>query len=135
MGHEDDEMRAKLSEQMHGMSSAMMDSMAPAMAQVAFLTDESKAYDAYVAALLPIALACDGTTNGGQEHIEAAAVEGAKRLLEARRQIYNIDTAGDRIRSVMPGAANLCNKPILRNSGEDTGHRCTRNGGHDGTCI
>jgi len=105
------------------MMNSMIEAMAPMLAESTLLSDEARAWDNYVCAFLPRA-------NG-----DAEAIGFADKLLDARRQRFNDESFKERMRGMLPSGRGLCNKPILRDSGADTGHRCAQNEGHKGTCF
>jgi hypothetical protein len=112
--------KKELSDSMNGIMAGLMENMAPAMSAISMVQDESKAWDEFVVAALPLV-----NTPGARMSI---AMEMADELIRERRKRFDARTIQDRVRAMMPGAQNQCGKPVASGA-------CPREAGHDGPCV
>jgi hypothetical protein len=122
-------------EAIKAMMGSMVEAMAPMLGGSQLLGDEAKAWDDYVVAYVGAFGANHDASGVTDQAFEAGAVEFANRILDERRKLFNEETFKERMRGMLPSGRGLCNKPILRNDGTDSGHRCTQNDGHGGICF
>lgn len=115
------------------MGNAMAEALAPMMGGMQLLGDEARAWDqhayTFASAMLHVS---KPTTAEERNRLRDLAIEHADKLLDARRQRFSEKAFAERLRASLPSAKGLCNEPILRSDGTDTGARCTRNAGHEG---
>lgn len=119
------EAEESLKKSMESMMNGMIEAMAPMMGGSQLLTDEAKAWDEYVCAFV------QGRRMQTDED-EVDAIEFADNVLAERRKRFNKEMLTEQMRGFLPSGKNLCNKPVLRNDGTDTGTRCARNVDHPG---
>jgi hypothetical protein len=103
---------------------SMMEQMAPMLMGSQMVGDEAKAWDGYVCAVMR-----------DTSLTTATVVNMADALLAERRRRFNKEAFAEQMRGMLPSGRGLCDKPILRNNGDDTGHRCTRNADHLPPCY
>jgi hypothetical protein len=106
--------------QMDSMMASMMEQMAPLLMGGQMLGDEAKAWDLYASSAIR------------DTDDVAVIVDVADRLLAERRKRFNKETFAEQMRGMLPSGRTLCDQPVLKNDGTDTGTRCTRNAGHEG---
>ena len=120
----------RMKKQFDSMMGSMMDAMAPMLMGTQFMGDEAKAWDQYYCAYLSTMRAKEGESL--PDNAEQFAIDSANRMLSMRRKLFNKELMDEQLRGMLPSGRGLCNEPILRDNGEDTGMRCTRNAGHEG---
>jgi hypothetical protein len=120
---------------MKNMMSSMVEALAPMLGGAQILGDEAKAWDEYVVAYVKTFGANADASGVTDAAFEADAANFANRLLDQRRKLFNEEAFKERMRGMLPSGRGLCNKPILRDDGTDSGHRCTQNDGHNGICF
>lgn len=125
--------------QMDSMMASMMEQMAPLLMGGQMLGDEAKAWDQYVCGALKGAFdryAVAVNASVGFSHdvgvLCTIAIGAADSLLVERRKRFNKDVFAEQMRGMLPSGRTLCDQPVLRNDGTDTGTRCTRNADHEG---
>jgi hypothetical protein len=127
------QLKKQADESIAQMSNSLMEAMGPMLGGMALLQDEAKAWDQHACAFVSALNLAHGEAL--PENTEKLAVTYADSMLAARRERFNEEQLKERMRGILPSGRGLCNKAILHNDGNDSGHRCARNDGHEGICF
>jgi hypothetical protein len=128
------EVEASLKKPMDSMMNGMIEAMAPMMGGAQLLGDEAKAWDEHACACTKL-IGVAGVASGGivaMDTIVGQVVLYADKMLAERRKRFNKEIFTEQMRGFLPSGRGMCNKPVLRADGADTGTRCTRNVDHPG---
>lgn len=118
------------------MMNSMVEAMAPMLGGSQLLQQEAQAWDQHACAFVKQLSKLDivGETPAATI-VSSLACEYADAMLALRRERFNQEVFMEQLRGLLPSGKHLCNRPILRDSGADTGLKCTQNEGHVGVCI